>query len=51
MKREDKIREILLHGKKIGANQLSVLSVLAFTTDKGMTKFHKDFLELKKDKV
>jgi len=38
------VQEILAHCDVITANKLTVLSVLAFHTDKALTKFHKEFL-------
>lgn len=44
MTREEKVREILVHAKKKKSNMATLAFVLAMTTDKGLTKFHKEFL-------
>lgn len=49
MNREQKVIEILKHAEKIGVNTETLYNILAFTNDKGLTKFHKDFLLLKKE--
>ena len=43
-RREKLIVEILKHCDKINANRLTVISVIAFHTDRSLTGFHKEFL-------
>lgn len=42
----NRIQEILQHCEKIKANKITVYSILAFQTDKALTKFHKEFTSL-----
>lgn len=39
--------EIMEHAKTIKANKHTLLFVIATLTDKGLTKFHKEFMEKK----
>lgn len=48
MRREKLISEIYKHAEYIGANKATLIFVLALTTDKALTKLHKDFLNNKK---
>lgn len=48
MRREKLIREIYKHAEHIGANKATLVFVLALSTDKALTKFHKGFLNFKK---
>ena len=50
MTREHKVQDIMKHADKIGANRLTLLSALAFKTDKEMTKYRREFLTIKKFK-
>jgi len=45
MRRERKVQDIMKHADKIGANRLTLLSVLAFKTDEELTKFRREFLK------
>jgi len=47
MRRHKLISEIYEHATFIGANKSTVVFLLAATTDKGLTKFHKEFLTVK----
>jgi len=47
MRRQRLVQEILKHCKKINANSGTVVFILAMTTDKELTKFHKEFLSKK----
>jgi len=46
--REQKIVEIYRHAKIIGSNQLTLATAIAFMSDKRVTTFHKEFMELVK---
>ena len=48
IKREILIIEIFKHAEKIGIGNIETLyRILTYTTDKGIIKFHKDFLLIK----
>jgi hypothetical protein len=46
MRRQKLVQEILKHSKKIGTNLGTLLLLLSTLTDKGLTKFHKEFTEI-----
>ena len=48
MKREQKIQEIMKLAIENGTNITTLVYVLIFQTDKGLTKFHKEFIEKNK---
>ena len=47
MKREEKVQEIMNHAKKLKTNMTTLVFLLCMMNDKGVTKFHKEFLEKK----
>jgi hypothetical protein len=47
MNRVDKIREIKSHANKVGLNWKTIVYILAITSDKGVTKLHKEILAIK----
>lgn len=48
MSNRDKcIKEIMDHAKKVGISQLGLLSVIAFTPDRGITKLKNEILRVK----
>lgn len=48
MKRHKLITEIYEHCNIIGSNLTTLVLLLATMTDKQLTKFHKEYLEIKK---
>lgn len=44
MRRHKLISEIYEHAKVIGANQTTLVFLIATMTDKALTKFHKEFM-------
>ena len=47
MRRLKLLTEIYQHADKLGTNKATIVVVLATLTDKGLTKFHKEFMEKK----
>lgn len=47
MRRHKLVSEIYKHCEIIKANKATVVFLLATMTDKGLTKFHKEFMEKK----
>lgn len=50
MRRCKLVQEIFAHCKIIGSNQTTLIFLLATLTDRGLTKFHKEYLAIKKEK-
>ena len=44
MRRHKLLKEIYLHAEKFGTNKATLVFLMATLTDKGLTKFHKEFL-------
>ncbi len=47
MRRHKLLREIYLHAEKLGSNKTTLVFLMATMTDRGLTKFHKEFLARK----
>ena len=50
MRRLKLLQDIYQHAEKIGTNKATLVFLLASLTDKGLTKFHREFLKIKKHK-
>ncbi len=48
MRRHKLVSEIFKHADMLGSNKSTIVFLLATLTDKGLTKFHKEYLEIKK---
>jgi len=48
--RFEKVADIHLHAKEIGSNITTITFLLGTMNDKALTKFHKEYLEIKPEK-
>lgn len=50
MRRHKLVADIFNHSKIIGSNQMTLVFLLSTMTDKALTKFHKEYLEISAEK-
>lgn len=51
MRRQKLVTEIYKHAELLNSNQATVVFILAMMTDRQLTKFHKEFLSKKPNKI